>query len=243
MKSLAAFLLALIPLATHRAEDKPANPNVPLPVAHQTRTMEGWKVRVDERLLSGPEAAIGERALKLLDARLMEIALVLSGEPLVKLREIPIQLDLTHGSLRPAQYHPSAGWLKGNGYSENLAKCVHIPDAAHFLSPYENHRMPFVMLHELAHGYHDRVLGFEEARIARAWEKWRQNEAHKLVLMDNGVKREHYGRTNAKEFFAEMTESYLGQNDFFPFNAGELGETEPEVFKLMAEIWGPLPAK
>jgi hypothetical protein len=206
--------------------------------------LEGWTVRVDERLLSGPESTTGERALKLLDARLMEIGLVMSPEPLAKLREIPIQLDLNHGALRVAQYHPSAGWLKEHGYSETLEKCVHIPNAAQFLSRYENHRMPFVLLHELAHGYHDRVLGFEEARIVAVWEKWKENmRGHEVVLMDNGTRREHYGLTNAKEFFAEMTESYLGQNDFYPFNAGELAEAHPAVYKLMGDIWGPLPAR
>jgi hypothetical protein len=236
----------LLPLAlfafTIAARAEPDGP--PLPTAHQTRPLEGWTIRVDERLLSGTDAAIGERALKLLDARLMEIALVMSADPLAKMREIPIQLDLNYGALKVAQYHPSAGWLKEHGYSEQLEKCVHIPCAAQFLSRYENHRMPFVMLHELAHGYHDRVLGFEDARIVAVWEKWKENmRGHEVVLMDNGVRREHYGLTNAKEFFAEMTESYLGQNDFYPFNAGELAEAAPEVYKMMGEIWGPLPAR
>ena len=174
----------------------------------------------------------------------MEIGLVMPAEPLAKLREVPIQLDLNHGALKVAQYHPSAGWLKEHGYSETLAKCVHIPNAAQFLSRYENHRMPFVLLHELAHGYHDRVLGFEEPRIVAVWTQWKESmRGHEVVLMDNGARREHYGLTNAKEFFAEMTESYLGQNDFYPFNAGELAEAAPEVYKMMAEIWGPLPAR
>jgi hypothetical protein len=237
-------LLALLALALAAAAEPAAAPVPPLPTAHQTRTVEGWTIRVDERLLSGSEAAMGERALKLLDARLMEIGMVMSADPLAKLREIPIQLDLNHGALKVAQYHPSAGWLKEHGYSEKLEKCVHIPRAAQFLSRYENHRMPFVMLHELAHGYHDRVLGFEETRIVAVWEKWKENmRGREVVLMDNGVRRQHYGLTNAKEFFAEMTESYLGQNDFYPFNAGELAEADPAVFKLMGEIWGPLPAR
>lgn len=239
------FLLPFFALAlAAMAAEPPAAAEPPLPTKHQTRTLEGWTVRVDERLLSGDQAATGERALKLIDARLMEIGLVMSPGPLAKLRQIPIQLDLNHGALKVAQYHPSVGWLKEHGYSAQLEKCVHIPNAAQFLSRYENHRMPFVLLHELAHGYHDRVLGFEEARIAGVWERWKESlRGHEVVLMDNGARREHYGLTNAKEFFAEMTESYLGQNDFYPFNAGELAEAAPEVFKVMGQIWGPLPAR
>jgi hypothetical protein len=53
--------------------------------------------------------------------------------------------------------------------------------------------------------------------------------------------REHYGLTDQKEFFSEMTESYFGSNDFYPFVAGELKQAEPEVVALLEDIWGPLP--
>jgi hypothetical protein len=41
------------------------------------------------------------------------------------------------------------------------------------------------------------------------------------------------------EFFAEMTEAYFGQNNFFPFNRAELKTEEPEIYTLLADIWGP----
>ena len=215
----------------------------PLPVAHAPRQIEGWTVRVDERLLQGEGAAIGERAIKLLTARLVGIAVVVPEDKLAKLREVPIQLDLTHGALRPMQYHPSADWLKGHGYSADLARCVHIPDAREFLSPFENHRQPWAVLHELAHAYHDRVLGFDDARIKAAWKKFREGGRYKSVLTTPGPTREHYALTDQKEFFAEMTESYFGANDFYPFVAGELKQAEPDTFALLEEIWGPLPGR
>jgi hypothetical protein len=48
----------------------------------------------------------------------------------------------------------------------------------------------------------------------------------------------HYALTDQKEFFAEMSESYFGMNDFFPFNREELQKAEPELFKLMEDVWG-----
>lgn len=140
------------------------------------------------------------------------------------------------------QYHPSRGWLKEEGYSEALAKCVHIPSVEGFLAPFDIHRMPWVVLHELAHAYHDQVLGFEEPRLVAAWENFRASGKYKSVLTSYGAMREHYGLNNAKEFFAEMTESYFGSNDFYPFVAGELKQAEPEIFLLLAAIWGRCPA-
>lgn len=235
--------LHLLPLLTLFAASTFAADAPALPTAHTTRQIEGWSVRVDDRLLKGDAAADGERALKLLNARLVAITIVVPEPALSKLRAVTIELDLDYGKLRAMQYHPSADWLKENGYSESLAKCVHIPRTDDFLSPFENHRMPWVVLHELSHAYHDQVLGFDEPRIHAVWQKFRDSGKYASVLTSPGTMREHYGLTNEKEFFAEMTESYFGSNDFYPFVAGELKQAEPEIFNLLAEIWGPLPGR
>ncbi len=234
--NLARFALFFFASAV-LAADRPA-----LPAAHTARDIEGWIVRVDDRLLTGTGAALGERALKLLQARLVAITFVVPEPALAKLRAVTLQLDRDHGELRPMQYHPSRGWLKEKGYSEALAKCVHIPSAEGFLAPFDLHRMPWVVLHELAHAYHDQVLGFDEPRLLAAWQKFRDSGNYKSVLTSYGAMREHYGLNNVKEFFAELTESYFGSNDFFPFVAGELKQAEPGIFALMGEIWGPLPS-
>jgi hypothetical protein len=237
MKFLLLLALGFVTRVTGAAEPPP------LPTGHTTRQIEGWNVRIDDRLLHGDGAAVGDRALKLLTARLTAITVIMPEKSLEKLRSITIQIDQDYGKLVPMQYHPDAGWLKANGYSETLAKCAHIPSVESFLSPFENHRMPWVVLHELAHAYHDQILGFDEPRIRAAWEKFRDSGKYQSVLTSPGHMREHYGLTNPKEFFAEMTECYFGSNDFYPFVTGELKQAEPELFALMADIWGALPGR
>ncbi len=236
--------LAIVPIllpALLSAADEPRKPA--LPTAHTTRNIEGWTVRVDDRLLRGDGAALGERAVKLLTSRLVAITVVVPEKSLAKLRAITIELDLDYGDLRAMQYHPSAGWLKEHGYSEQLARCVHIPAVEDFLSPFEIHRMPWVVLHELAHGFHDQTIGFDDARVTAVWKKFCESGKYKSVLTSTGRQREHYGLTNQKEFFAEMTEAYFGSNDFYPFVTGELMQAEPETFALLEEIWGALPGR
>ena len=99
-----------------------------------------------------------------------------------------------------------------------------------------------MILHELAHAYHDRVLGFDEPRIQEAYEKFKKSGRGDKTLLFDGRRVKHYGLTNPMEFFAEMTEAYFGANDFFPFNRGELKESEPEIFELMSNVWNA-PAK
>ena len=231
-------LTASIWLPRMRAAEKAAPAK---PAGHEVREVEGWTVRVDERLLAGADKELGDRALRLLANRLDDIKLVLPPAKVARLQKVPIWLDRTHGGLRSAQYHPDAGWLQGHGYDVALVKCVHIPDASEFVSVRHQRVQPWSVLHELAHAYHDQELGFEHPGIKAAWEKFRASGKYQSVLHINGKMTKHYALTDQKEFFAEMTEAYFGVNDFFPFNRAELEREEPELFALLGELWGVSP--
>ena len=81
------------------------------------------------------------------------------------------------------------------------------------------------------------MLGFEEPRIKECYERYKRSGHGDAVLLFNGKRVRHYALTNCKEFFAEMTESYFGMNDFFPFNREELMTAEPEIYELMRSAW------
>ncbi len=214
-----------------------------MPTSRTDRNVEGWTVRVDDRLLKGPDAALGTQALRFLENKLSDIKAVVPEDKVKKLQAVKIVLDLTHGALGPMQYHPGAGWLKANGYSEDLVKCVHLPRAADVATRRNIREQPWVILHELAHAYHDQVLGFDEPRIKEAYEKYKKSGRGEKALLYNGSRVRHYALTNQMEFFAEMTEAYFGVNDFFPFNRAEMKESEPEIHALMSAVWESPPRK
>ena len=215
--------------------------DAPKPAAHTPRDIQGWTVHVDDRLLAGDDAELGRAAIACVDSQLHNVALILPADKVKRLRKVPIYLDRSHGKLVPAQYHPSPEWLIDNGYDRALAKCVHVPDAKYFAGARHQREQPYAMLHELAHAYHDQVLGFGHAGVKAAHQRVKESKHFDQVLHVNGRESKHYALTNPMEFFAEMTESYFGQNDFYPFNSGELAKSEPEVFQLLKELWGPLP--
>lgn len=212
---------------------------LPLPTAHQTRTIEGWTVQVDERLLSGEPAELGRTALALLRAKLADVAALLPADKVTRLRQVVFWLDLDHGALTSMQYHPSADWLEENGYRRELARAVHIPVAARFTDRRHQQVQPWCVLHELAHAYHDQVLGFDHAEIQAVWERYVASGHGNRALHVDGRRVRHYALTNAKEFFAEMSEAYFGTNDFYPFVHGELKQAEPETHALLQRLWGP----
>jgi hypothetical protein len=224
-----------------KSKDNPASPKekpeLPKPTSRSVKKIEGWTVRIDDRLLKAPDEELGTRALRFLEGKLADIKAVVPQDRVEKLQGVTIVLDLTHGNLGPMQYHPNAGWLRGNGYSPDLAKCVHLPRAADVATKRNIREQPWVILHELAHAYHDQVLDFEEPRIKEAYERYKKSGRGAKTLLHNGNRVRHYALTNHKEFFAEMTESYFGVNDFFPFNRAELKEAEPDIYELMKQIW------
>ena len=217
---------------------KPQDDEPPQPTSRTMKELEGWTLRVDDRLLGeAPDAELGRRALRFLEAKFVEIKAVVPAERLKDLQSVTIVMDLNCGKLKSMQYHPSAGWLKANGYSEDLALCVHLPRAVDVVTRRNINEQPWVILHELAHAYHDQKLGFDEPRIKAAHERFKESGHGDATLLYNGKRVKHYGLTNPMEFFAEMTEAFFGVNDFFPFNRAELQETEPELFELLTEIW------
>ena len=207
------------------------------PTSHTKRTVEGWTIRVDDRMLKPENKEKLDRAIRFLEAKLVDIKLVVPEDKVKKLQTVNIVLDLTHGKLGPMQYHPGAGWLTSNGYSADLVKCVHLPRIDDLVTKRNTNEQPWVILHELAHAYHDQFLGFDEPRIKDAYENYKKSGRGDMTLLYNGKRVKHYALTNQMEFFAEMTEAYFGSNDFFPFNRAELKESEPQIYEVLNNTW------
>ena len=234
------FILAILLLTSLVALPGVNTPEATKPTSRSIRNIEGWTVRMDDRLLVAPDDVLGARCLRFLEYKLSDIKAVMAPEPLAKLQTMAIVLDLSHGRLNSMQYHPGADWLKENGYAADLVKCFHIPIAAQLPTPRNINEQPWSVLHELAHAYHDQVLGFDEPRVLKAYENFKKSGRGDAALVYNGTRVRHYGLTDQMEFFAEMTEAYFGTDDFFPFTRAELLTAEPEIHELIQAIWGPV---
>jgi dipeptidyl-peptidase-4 len=98
-----------------------------------------------------------------------------------------------------------------------------------------------VVLHELAHAYQDRFVGWDDERLKAAYEKAKEEGRYESVLHVFGDRTRHYGLSNHHEYFAEGTEAYIGRNDFYPFVRAELKEHDPTLYELLRDVWGPIP--
>jgi hypothetical protein len=210
---------------------------------YHTRALRGFTVHVDARLES-ERADAGEAALAVLDSQLLQIARRLRDAPLAQLRAIPIWLSLDDPVAPCACYHESPDWLRQNGFDPQKAKAVEIAHAETFVQ--WTLEQPWMVLHELAHGYDDRFLdasvegasGDAGRELDALFAKAKASGRYDRVLHWNAAHVRHYALENSGEYFAESTEAWLGTNDFFPFVNAELREADPEMAAFLTKVWG-----
>lgn len=226
--------LAAANTASLQANDAPAfyDPTI--------KKVEGWTVSLDPQLLQEEQQETANQALTALANHLQRVRFIVPANRLEKLQTLPIWLELDNAKLGNMQYHPDRGWLLANGHDPRLVKHVHIPRAKDLFAASTWAKHPYVVLHELAHAYHDQVLSFDHPDIIAAYNAAKEKGIYEEVLLFTGRKVRHYGMTNHKEYFAEATEAYFGMNDFYPFVRAELKEHDPDMFALLEKIWGPV---
>jgi hypothetical protein len=206
-----------------------------VPTSHyEEKQIEGWTVRVNRDLL-GAERALGDRALRLLAAKLYDVTRAVPPKAVEVLRGIPIWLGVDDGVSPCAEYHGSADWLRDHGHNPDKANAVEIGNAARFLDWTQS--QPSMILHELAHGYFDRLPAAAQAPIRDAFAEANRLGTYESVLHAGGGKVRHYALSSVTEFFAEGSEAFLGTNDHYPFVRAELHEHHPALALALAEAW------
>lgn len=209
----------------------------------QVRIVRGWTLRIDERLMT-KDAALVEKAVGLLDAQLAKVEQLLPPQVVVRLRAVPLNFTLPYVSGRgTAEYHGGLAWIKQSGREIALAKAIEFTNVDRF-EP-EIRRMPVLVLHELAHAYHDQVVpgGYQNPEILAAFHQAKAAGTYDAVKRWTGEKfvekpSKAYAMTNQMEYFAETTEAYFDRNDMEPFNRAELQAKDPSMLKVLAKIWG-----
>ena len=200
---------------------------------YERRTLLGWPILINPELDTDP--TLKARTLRLLEDHLYRITRKIPPSALNHLRSIPIWVERDMPKTACMCYHVSRDWLIPNGYNPDKEGAVEVGNAAAFLEWTQG--QPWMVLHELAHGYHDQVFGFDDPEIAAAWQARVDAGDFDSVLHISGATRRHYGLTNPMEYFAETTESFFGCNDFYPFVRGELMQADPRGVELMKATW------
>lgn len=225
------------PQATQPKQTPPKQTQPPRPTSdYEKIDLRGWTLRVNEDLLDANQAELWEQVRAELDNQLYRITRVIPAEALEKLRKIVIWVELANPQGGGCCYHPSAKWLKEHNYNLDKENGFEIRNAKGFLRSVKH--QPWLVLHELSHGYHDEVLSFRHPKILALYAEAKKSGKYDKVLVWNGKQERAYHMSTPMEYFSETTEAYFGQNDVYPFVKVELRRHDPNMYSLLEELWG-----
>lgn len=202
--------------------------------SYTVRVMHGFTVRVSAAAMARAETT--EPALALLEKKLAEVIELTPEHTHEQLRKVVFWVEHEAPDHACACYHPGKRWLVENGFNADKEKGIEISNTRNFVA-WTRDAQPLMVLHELAHAYHDLVLGFDHALVRDCYTAAKQSGKYDEVGHVSGEARRHYAMSNEREYFAELTESYFGKNDFAPFTREELRVFDPRGYEMIEKLW------
>jgi len=207
----------------------------PVPTSeYERRQVQGWTVYVAPELVD--RKAYGDEICKLLDYKLHLIKRYMPDKAAEQLRTVPIWVEMNDPAVPYMAYHHCEKQIEAARLNRDKLNAVEIGNAARF-EQWQNLQQ-FMLLNQLARAYYHRFLNDRVGDIKKAWEKAVNSGKYDTVLRFDGKRVRHPALAGPVEFFAEMTESYYGVNDHYPFLQFETRRHDPQTCALLAELWG-----
>lgn len=217
-------LFVLLPVQTTLAADHNA---------YHKMTLEGWQVNVEQSLVKNNDPRV-YTALKILSRKLQEVKTLLPQHKVSQLINIPIWLSRNSG--RDAEFYFFEQRIYRNDKNPDMLDGIEFHNINVFIKaiPYN----PMLVLHELAHAYHKLNFDRIDKTIMRAYKHAEQEKLYRDVMyLKVGKKKKAYALKNSFEYFAELTETYFGRNDFYPFTRSELQRYDPVGYQMIETVW------
>jgi hypothetical protein len=204
---------------------------------YEPMQIEGFRILLNKELKS-KEPELTQQVIKELTCQLHQINRKIPRSALEHLKGTTIWVELD--SPKCAEHHPSRQWLIENNYNPDKTGCVEIGNARHFVNWTKD--QPYMVLHEMAHYYHWKVLGYGHPEIKKQYKEAVQSGSYEKILHINGKHVRAYAMNNEKEYFAETTEAFFGTNDMYPFVRSELKVHDPNMYTLLEQLWNNPPS-
>ncbi len=190
--------------------------------------INGWTVLVSSRFANQPREQ--QAILRKIQAQTAFIVKTLPAKQVRVMRKADIWVEPDSHWRALARHHVSKAEIYQEGL--NVAKYRDIEIFGRFAKL----RHPTLLLHELAHVYHDRGLGFQDRRIERLYEGFR---ASMPTAKDRcGVPQRAYALHSHSEFFATFTEAFFAKTCSYPYNRDTIRKSHPQMFAFLSKVWG-----
>jgi hypothetical protein len=249
---LSFALLAVV--ATRSPADPPAKAAEPDPAdGYEAHAMHGFAVMVPKQYIAASPKEV-HAALAALDDRIQAAVECIPSDRLRKIQKVtfwvesesPGQLKTQNADLLSGAFYIPRGRSRPDLKFKRGG--IQVPAESFLVEPgakWTTNACPYWALHELAHAYHDQVLGFENEKVAAAFrvavERKLYDDVYMLYPLNIGRfesrKVKAYARTNEHEYFAELSVAFLAKNMTFPSTREELRDHDARGYALMRDAW------
>lgn len=234
-----AVFLAFAPAV--RADDLPAKSN---PDGYERRDLDGFTVYVGMSVLQQAHDGFHRAPITALERELNDLKRILHPKIVGILQTIPIWVEwdaddrLSPGAVARYYGGPAEEWKKAGGdpRKANNVEILTMRTLAAMRRP-GTALQQIVILHEMAHAVHHRLLGWKNPELEAIYQQAMDRKLYDKVNDRFGRRGPAYARTNAAEYFAEVSCAYLDSCNYFPFNYEQLRGHDPLAFKFVERVW------
>jgi hypothetical protein len=201
--------------------------------------IEGWTSYINRDVRKQHPEQLA-KTLEHLKWELYQIKLATPASAVTNMQEnTPIWME--YSERVNLSYHPSRNWLLARGYAipKDPQSMMSLSVKSHYGDSY---RHPFVIFHEMVHGYDYHYIGngntYGNKECEANYQRMMKSGTYEKVQIWSGRKGSHYARSNRMEYIAESSEAYFAVNDIYPFVRAELREHDPKMARLVERYWG-----
>lgn len=201
---------------------------------YDEQDMAGFTVYVHKGL------SVPADTLELLRSRLSDLPALLGTSRVTMLQQrVPMFLDRPHPHHEgAARYHPPAGAPEDDrADTPPKEDAVEISDLIVATGSLRKEQ-PLMLAHEYAHAYHHHADSDLRAAITAQYVAAVRSGDYDRVRRSDGAMGRAYALRTEHEYFAEISEAYLGTNDWFPFTREQLLAHDPDGHALARQAWG-----
>ena len=222
IQNLLFYSVLVIILNSSYAADRPKYNSV---------TIAGWKVNVEQTLNNESRTHV---VLEFLEQKLREAEKVLPEQYLSKLKAVPIWLSENNG--QDVEFYFYERRVYQGDFDPEKFGGIEIQNINNFLELIEYDKS--IMIHELAHAYHQMNYEKIDKLIVRAYKNAHQENLYKKPeVRRNRKARGVYAAASPYEYFAELSAIYFAGNYYYPFDHFDLKKHDRKGFDMIEQAW------